>query len=121
MKQVIQLDAQGYFVGTTTADESPLEQGVYMMPANTLDVDTPSIPNGHKAKWNNGWVFEAIPQPEPEVKVDPKADWTYVEYRMSEYPPITDYLDGVVKGDQAQIDAYIAACQAVKAKYPKPE
>jgi hypothetical protein len=36
-------------------------------------------------------------------------------------PPITDYLDGVVKGDQAQIDAYVAACQAVKDKYPKPE
>jgi hypothetical protein len=44
---------------------------------------------------------------------------TYAEKRQSEYPPFTDYLDGVVKGDQAQIDAYIAACQAVKAKYPK--
>ena len=43
----------------------------------------------------------------------------YQRQRSSEYPPITDYLDGVVKGDQAQIDAYIAACQAVKAKYPK--
>ena len=43
----------------------------------------------------------------------------YQRQRASEYPPITDYLDGVVKGDQAQIDAYIAACQAVKAKYPK--
>lgn len=48
--------------------------------------------------------------------VDPNA---YVAKRQAEYPPITDYLDGVVKGDQAQIDAYIAACQAVKAKYPK--
>jgi hypothetical protein len=45
----------------------------------------------------------------------------YARNRAPEYPPITDYLDGVVKGDQAQIDAYIAACQAVKAKYPKPE
>jgi hypothetical protein len=44
---------------------------------------------------------------------------TYAQLRADEYPPITDYLDGVVKGDQAQIDAYIAACQAVKAKYPK--
>ena len=44
---------------------------------------------------------------------------SYARSRASEYPPITDYLDGVVKGDQAQIDAYIAACQAVKAKYPK--
>lgn len=45
----------------------------------------------------------------------------YKQSRQREYPPITDYIDGVVKGDQAQIDAYIAACQAVKAKYPKPE
>jgi len=39
--------------------------------------------------------------------------------RVAEYPPITDYIDGVVKGDQAQIDKYIADCLAVKAKYPK--
>ena len=44
---------------------------------------------------------------------------TYAEKRRAEYPPFTDYLDGVVKNDQAQIDAYIAACQAVKIKYPK--
>jgi hypothetical protein len=48
--------------------------------------------------------------------VDPNA---YKSKRIAEYPPITDYLDGVVKGDQAQIDKYIADCQAVKAKYPK--
>jgi hypothetical protein len=29
-------------------------------------------------------------------------------------------LDGIAKGDQAQIDKYIADCLAVKAKYPKP-
>jgi len=45
----------------------------------------------------------------------------YIAKRQAEYPPITDYLDGVVKGDQEQIDDYIAACQAVKTKYPKPE
>jgi hypothetical protein len=48
--------------------------------------------------------------------IDPNA---YKAKRASEYPPITDYLDGVVKSDQAQIDKYIADCQAVKAKYPK--
>lgn len=45
----------------------------------------------------------------------------YQRERAAEYPPITDYLDGVVKGDQAQIQAYIDACLAVKAKYPKGE
>ncbi len=46
---------------------------------------------------------------------------TYAQKRATEYPDFRDYLDGVVKGDQAQIDAYMAACLAVKAKYPKPE
>jgi hypothetical protein len=44
---------------------------------------------------------------------------TYAQLRAAEYPPMSDYLDGVVKGDQTQIDTYIAACLAVKAKYPK--
>jgi len=48
--------------------------------------------------------------------VDPNA---YKAKRALEYPPITDYLDGVVKGDQTQIDKYIADCLAVKVKYPK--
>jgi len=43
----------------------------------------------------------------------------YISQRAAEYPPITDYLDGVVKGDQAQIQKYIEDCLAVKAKYPK--
>jgi hypothetical protein len=44
---------------------------------------------------------------------------SYIAKRQAEYPPITDYLDGIAKSDQAQIDKYIADCQAVKAKYPK--
>lgn len=40
--------------------------------------------------------------------------------RAAEYPPSTDYLDAVVKGDQEEIDSYIAACLAVKEKYPFP-
>jgi hypothetical protein len=43
----------------------------------------------------------------------------YIAKRQAEYPPFTDYLDGIAKGDQAQINKYIADCQAVKAKYPK--
>jgi predicted nucleic-acid-binding protein len=45
---------------------------------------------------------------------------SYQRKRKLEYPPVTDYLDAIVKGDQAQIDEYIAKCLAVKTKYPKP-
>jgi hypothetical protein len=43
----------------------------------------------------------------------------YIAKRAAEYPPMSDYLDAIVKGDTAQQEAYIAACLAVKAKYPK--
>ena len=51
------------------------------------------------------------------------AQWNATKYqrdRKNEYPPVEDYIDGVVRGDQEQIDEYIAKCLAVKAKYPKP-
>lgn len=47
------------------------------------------------------------------------ASEAYKELRAKEYPPITDYIDGIVKGDNAQVQAYIDACLAVKNKYPK--
>jgi len=52
-----------------------------------------------------------------------KQEWEYTEYqrlREKEYPDFRDYLDGIVKGDQGQMQAYINACLAVKEKYPKP-
>jgi hypothetical protein len=39
--------------------------------------------------------------------------------RAESYPPMADYLDAKVKGDATQEANYLAACQAVKAKYPK--
>jgi hypothetical protein len=48
-----------------------------------------------------------------------EASLEYQRKRRVEYPPIADYLDAVVKGDQAQMQAYIDACLAVKEKYPK--
>jgi hypothetical protein len=55
------------------------------------------------------------------VKEAELAKTQYQRDRAAEYPSINNYIDGVVKGDQAQIQAYIDACLAVKAKYPKPD
>jgi hypothetical protein len=43
--------------------------------------------------------------------------------RQAEYPSLGEFADAFVKmqnGDSLQIEAYVAACMAVKAKYPKP-
>jgi hypothetical protein len=55
-----------------------------------------------------------------EAEQAERAKTQYQRDRAAEYPPMADYLDGIVKGDQAQIQKYIAVCLAVKAKYPKP-
>ena len=60
------------------------------------------------------------PLTEEELSVNDSYTLSYTELRAAEYPDFREYLDGVVKGDQAQIQAYIDACLAVKAKYPKP-
>ena len=92
-----------------------------------IDLTKPLFALYPTAKWTlNGdtydgitWLSEDISKPTEEELlswVDPNA---YKAKRAAEYPPITDYLDGVVKGDQTQIDKYIADCLAVKDKYPK--
>lgn len=119
MKQVIQLDAAGYFAGLTTADECQLEPGVFLLPAGSIDTTAPTIPEGKKAKWNGEWVLEDIPQLESTPEQN-QVELTYVEKRALEYPPIGDQLDALWKGGDAAAEM-LAIVQAVKAKYPKPE
>jgi hypothetical protein len=48
----------------------------------------------------------------------------YQRNRQPEYPPLADLADALYwsnQGDNTKLDAYYAACAAVKAKYPKPE
>jgi hypothetical protein len=68
--------------------------GAFDAQGNKVDIDLASLEN-----WKN-----------PEE---------YKYLRAAEYPPMSDYLDAIVKGDTQQQADYIAACLAVKAKYPK--
>lgn len=64
MKLVCQLNDQGYFVGMTEADESPLEPGVYHLPGGTVDAQPPIVPPGMRALWTgSGWSNEPGPGP----------------------------------------------------------
>ena len=51
------------------------------------------------------------------------ASLSYQDDRKNEYPDIRQFADAYywsLKGDNTLMDAYIAKCDAVKAKYPKP-
>ena len=77
---------------------------------------------------NSGYAIEDIEEKEiaePEYKVlfdaQTEAEKTYVQRRIAEYPPMVDYIDAIVKGDEVQRQAYIDKCLAIKARYPKIE
>jgi len=75
MKTVSQLDANGYLVSLTEADQSPLEEGVFLLPAGCVDALPGDIPPGTRAKFNGvEFVLEDIPTPVSEPVVAPTLD-----------------------------------------------
>jgi hypothetical protein len=91
----------------------------YIISNNEYDQITwlePPVYEGGKKKPSKQQVEEEI------KKIQKNYDDTeYQRLRAPEYPDIKDYLDGIVKGDTEQMQAYIDKCLAVKAKYPKSE
>jgi hypothetical protein len=74
------------------------------------------------------WLGDPADKPshsEIEAKAEVlRLEWESLDYarlRAAEYPDYREYLDGIVKNDFDQIQAYVEACLAVKAKYPKPQ
>ena len=65
----------GVFIGVEFAQESPLEPGVFLLPAGATFVEPPQVAEGKQAVWNGeSWAVEDIPlppAPEPEPEPEP--------------------------------------------------
>ena len=79
-------------------------------------VELTALETAERDRVDADWESKAEQRADDLVKFEKNQ---YQRDRQPNYPPMTDYLDGIVKGDQAQIDKYIADCLAVKEKYPK--
>jgi len=95
-KPVCQLDPHGYFVGMTVADESPLEPGVWLMPARAVDVAAPEVTGGYRAKWN-GSSFDLVPppptpEPEPEPEPEPPTQFELDQRRYQKRAAVQSEL-----------------------------
>ena len=125
-KWVCQLNPEGYFVGQVLADESPLEEGVFLVPGGAIDVPTPTIPEGQRAKWKGEWVFENIPQPEPEPEPEtepltPEQELEQVlNQRRFAYQQESDAIYFMWQRGEATEQEWLDAVQSIKARYPKP-
>lgn len=75
-KVVYQTNHELVLVGTGLADESPLEPGVWMIPGGCVELEPPTIPPGHRARYSSGtWIIEKLPAAavEPEAPAQPIA------------------------------------------------
>jgi hypothetical protein len=62
-KPAYQFDRAGLYVGATVADESPMEPGVYLVPAGcTLDAPPAEVPDDKWPRWN-GKAWNLVNRP----------------------------------------------------------
>jgi hypothetical protein len=123
MKQVVQLDDAGYFIGITTADESPLEPGVFLIPAGAVEAPIPTIPEGQRAKWDGVWVLEDIPQPESDMEPEaPTAEDRAEMARQAKlyaYQQEADPLFFKAQRGEATLQEWQDKIAEIKARFPK--
>jgi hypothetical protein len=73
-KTAYQYDHAGLLQGFTEADESPLEPGVYLLPARCTLVPPPDATEDTWPRWNgSAWQLVTRPAPATSTESDPVA------------------------------------------------
>lgn len=70
-KRVYLYDQMGFFTGSTLADPSPLESGVYLYPPFSTEKEPPAAPEGQKARWNGSkWALVPVQIDDAQVAIN---------------------------------------------------
>lgn len=99
-------------------------QGFYVseIHGENIPADAVLVDDDDYERLMNGQIKQTITPDEngyPQLIDRVQADVSYAQKRRSAYPDLLEYIDAVVKGDQAGIDAYIEKCREVKRLFPK--
>lgn len=90
-KTVWQTDDQGYLVGQTVADESPLEPGHFLIPFGAVDVKPPNTLSGNREwRWVDG-AWKAV-KARP-ITPEPTAAEKLAEF-LRQNPDVAALVDG---------------------------
>lgn len=73
-KAAYQFNSAGVFIGTTDADESPMEAGVFLLPAGCTFAEPPAATTGKVARWNGStWALVNAPSTPADAVENPLA------------------------------------------------
>jgi hypothetical protein len=80
----------GFYIGESIADESPLENSVYLIPAHATEIEPPKAAKGKISVWiNDGWELQDLPK---VVEVDLAAKQAEKEAKATARQAILDRL-----------------------------
>jgi len=98
---------EGVYVGLGVADESPLEPGVYLIPASSTTSPVPSFSDGQQAVWDgSSWNVQTIPVVEEPVYTPTTEElWEILRKLRNQKLSETDYLalSDVTMSDEMRI------------------
>lgn len=118
-KIVSALDENGFFIGESVADESPLESGVFLIPAGSVDFPPPVVPDGKRARFDGEkFVIESIPEPEPVTHTPDEIALAVTAVRASAYRDESDPLFFKAQRGEATMDEWVAKVAEIKTRFP---
>lgn len=103
--QVYHFDmATGQYIRQSKADESPLEPGVYLIPAHATTTPPPSCDDGEQVRWD-GEAWQVEPLPVEESTEEHPADQTPPTDAPSAYD-IRTHRDDLIKQVRWRIERH---------------
>jgi hypothetical protein len=110
---VYQTDINGVFVGTTTADQDPMDNTNHLIPAGCVLESPPTLTEGQLAQWvDESWVV-TTPVVEPEPVPEPVDLAIEARNKRNGLLTATDWSGNSDVNMSAEMTAYRAALRDV--------
>lgn len=122
--QVYQTNHEGFYVGPTLADQDPLDEANWLIPAGCVTEAPPVLRDGQLAQFTNGAWVVVDPAPEAEPKAEPELPPTKEQQehlRKLTYQQEADPLFFMSQRGEATVEEWTAKIAEIKARYPYPE
>ena len=112
----------GIYVGEGVADESPLEPGVWLIPANSVTTAPPNVGEDQFVVFNNGnWEVNTVPEPEPEPEPEPAPEPpTPQQLRQWAFQQESDPIFFQVQRGEASMSDWLTKVEEIRQRYPYP-